>query len=705
MKTLKFRFFSVSAKIIIVYCSIIAVFAFAFLANYYLSVKDIESKLIKVNEEYFVNKVSFIEGTFKDIKNNAYELRNYMAGREKADFNNPIEKSDHMSRLSRLVTYYNYIDDAFVYNTQTEYFISTQGSMEIDVYFRMSYYEETFTGKWNTVTEGNKDIVINVTKYPNYDEPERKDFYKRLLYVDIDYLGDSNFIVGFIIDIDNVIRNENKLNADINNFFVIKNDSGNAFRDFLYNSFDYKDSSTVFKMDGTVGMFKFKDNHVFYQYDLNKDLIYLNTVNMKQYLNRLGYFNFLPIVLTSLLLILTIVLASSFLSRFYRSMKSIRTFLEGDFIKSVVEERQGNKFIDDIKDFIGLKGIRRISVIMLSASLKTIDINKIDTHGFYKFFDRFLEKNNISFRSFYFIKLKRIYIIDAKSVKNYTSVVKSIQKLLSDSFDNHDYMSVNIFVSGIYNERDGIEKAVNELVYLSETIPVKIINKVVLLEKDVADDYFHFPGEFGNMLRNTMMSGDKQQTLSLGADLLNKNIESGAGARNFKSIILKINNIILETIFERYNELYDNSLKIINKINNLLEEIGAPYIIQLYDELLAKISFEPEDDDSEKSRLQQRFVDYIKENYNKDIYLETMAEYFNLSTKYISSKFKDITGEKFTDYLKKYRINIACTMLKNTNKKINEISESVGYNNVNVFIRHFKSVEGITPKSFRDLNS
>jgi len=61
MKTLKFRFFSVSAKIIIVYCSIIAVFAFAFLANYYLSVKDIESKLIKVNEEYFVNKVSFID--------------------------------------------------------------------------------------------------------------------------------------------------------------------------------------------------------------------------------------------------------------------------------------------------------------------------------------------------------------------------------------------------------------------------------------------------------------------------------------------------------------------------------------------------------------------------------------------------------------------------------------------------------------------
>jgi len=97
------------------------------------------------------------------------------------------------------------------------------------------------------------------------------------------------------------------------------------------------------------------------------------------------------------------------------------------------------------------------------------------------------------------------------------------------------------------------------------------------------------------------------------------------------------------------------------------------------------------------------FIQYIEDNYNKDIYLETMAEQFNLSAKYVSSKFKEATGENFTDYLNRYRIKVAKELLRSTPLKVNQISEQVGYNHVNVFIRQFKSLEGITPKSYREI--
>ncbi|MEN6312749.1 MAG: AraC family transcriptional regulator [Clostridiaceae bacterium] len=705
MKTLKFRFFSISSRIIMVYVSIIAVFTIAFTVNYYMSKVEIDGKLTKVNEEYFSNKVSYIESTFKDIKNNAYELRSYMTGRKDADLNDPIEKFDQINRLNKLKNYYNYVDDVFIYNAKTGYFITSIGTIDINVYFRVSYYAEDLNSQWKQFEKSDKDIVINVTKFPEYDLPDRNDYYKRLLYVDMDQFSNSEYIVGFIINIENVIRNENNINADINNFFVIKNDDSNALQDFIYNNLEYKVKDNLLKKDGTIGLFKISNNYVFYRYNNNKELIYLNVVNMDKYYERLGYFNILPVILTALILVLVIAAASSFLNKFNKNIKSIRAFIEGDFVKNILEKQQGNNLMGEVKNFIGLSGIKHINVVMLSAYLKSINIEEVQTHDYYEIFNRFLNENEIRYKRFNFINLKMIYIIDVKGIKNYPHIVKLMQKLLSEEYGENDMVSVNLFVSGIYNDQDGIEKAVNEVLYLNDNVPVKVTNKVVLIENNDQTDYVSMPEEFRNKLRNSLISGDKDNAMNLISGLITENIQNGISSKNFKTILSKINNIMLETIFEKYIDSYDNAVKVSNKINNLAQEIESEYIIPLYQELVSIINISGSSYEGRaKSKLLQCFESYIGEYYDKDIYLESMAEYFNLSPKYISSKFKEVTGENFTDYLKNYRISIAREMLKNTQQKINVISEKVGYNNVNVFIRHFKSVEGITPSAYRDIS-
>ena len=704
MKTLKFRFFSISAKIVIVYISIIVVFAVAFLANYYMSKADIENKLTKVNEEYFINKVSYIKTTFKDIKNNAYDLRNYMTSRRDANLSDSSERFEQINRLSRLINYYNYIDDVFIYNTETGYFISTQGSIGIDVYFRMSYYVDGLEGEWDKLPESKEDIVANVTKLPADEQTNRKVYYKRILYIDIDHLDHSDYIVGFIINIDNIIKTGSSLNADINNFFVIKNDAADTLRDFIYATMEYNVRDNLLVKDGAVGLLKLKNNYVYYQYDNNKELIYLNVVNMDQYYSRLGYFNVLPVILTALLLILAIAVASSFLSKFYKNLKSIRSVIEGDFIKNILEKNPSGNLIDDVKDFIGLSGIRQINVMMLSAHLKSVNIREIETHDYYRSFEGLLDGWGIKYKCFPFIKLKRIYIIDAKSIKGFPATVKALQKSLNEQSKENKPVDLNIFISGIYNDRNAIEKAINEVLYLNENVPVNVKNKVILIEDAIQEEYKYMPEEFKNILRNSLTHGDKQGSSGAIADLIANNINNGVNSRNLTGVLSKINNILLETIFEKYTENYDDAVGMINKIINLVQEIDAEYLTPMYEEVISMLDLDSLSDNKGRNKLRLNFENYIRENFDKDIYLETMAEYFNLSAKYISSKFKEITGVNFTDYLKSYRINAAKEMLRNTQYKINEISERVGYNNVNVFIRHFKSMEGITPKTYREIN-
>lgn len=64
--------------------------------------------------------------------------------------------------------------------------------------------------------------------------------------------------------------------------------------------------------------------------------------------------------------------------------------------------------------------------------------------------------------------------------------------------------------------------------------------------------------------------------------------------------------------------------------------------------------------------------------------------------------FKDITGVNFIDYLTSIRLNKAKELLINTDMKINEIAETIGYKN-SYFNRLFKRHEGYTPGQYREI--
>lgn len=73
----------------------------------------------------------------------------------------------------------------------------------------------------------------------------------------------------------------------------------------------------------------------------------------------------------------------------------------------------------------------------------------------------------------------------------------------------------------------------------------------------------------------------------------------------------------------------------------------------------------------------------------------------NMSSSYLSFLYKKETGRNFVDYLTERKMEFALKELTQTNKKIYEISNSLGYTNVKNFSRAFSQYYGKSPRDVR----
>lgn len=101
------------------------------------------------------------------------------------------------------------------------------------------------------------------------------------------------------------------------------------------------------------------------------------------------------------------------------------------------------------------------------------------------------------------------------------------------------------------------------------------------------------------------------------------------------------------------------------------------------------------------ARIYEAMVHFIEENYQKDISLSLLSDQIGYSDSYLSFIFKQQTGESFVDFVNKYRIERAKSLLTGTTASIASICEQCGFNSPNNFNRVFKKHEGITPGQFR----
>lgn len=92
---------------------------------------------------------------------------------------------------------------------------------------------------------------------------------------------------------------------------------------------------------------------------------------------------------------------------------------------------------------------------------------------------------------------------------------------------------------------------------------------------------------------------------------------------------------------------------------------------------------------------------YMRNHYTEDITLGALADYARVSPIYLSGLIKKETHLSLSDNVNKIRIAQSKNLLIHTDRTLNEIAHTVGYNYQNHFSRIFKKFTGITPLEFR----
>jgi two-component system response regulator YesN len=97
----------------------------------------------------------------------------------------------------------------------------------------------------------------------------------------------------------------------------------------------------------------------------------------------------------------------------------------------------------------------------------------------------------------------------------------------------------------------------------------------------------------------------------------------------------------------------------------------------------------------------RKAVRYLKENLQRRVSLEEVAQYCCVSVYHLSHLFKRETGMTVVDFLNKLRVEKAMHFLEATDCTIQEIAYFVGFQDANYFSRTFKKYVKYSPSAYR----
>lgn len=206
--------------------------------------------------------------------------------------------------------------------------------------------------------------------------------------------------------------------------------------------------------------------------------------------------------------------------------------------------------------------------------------------------------------------------------------------------------------------------------------PEERLQRVQLLGTDKTDEVIRVWNGFFHAAKN--------------ASLQERDFETGI--QHFFEDIAKTYRNILSEEMEKINELRE-----IWKFSCLddYEEEFMDWLLAFHDKINSQF-----DSNKNKQKIQQA-VAYIRDNYFNDLNMAVVSNYISMNYSLFSYSFKQYTGSNFVNYLKNIRMEEAKKLLAETDMRVIEISQKVGYDNEKHFMKIFKNSCGVSPSEYR----
>lgn len=282
--------------------------------------------------------------------------------------------------------------------------------------------------------------------------------------------------------------------------------------------------------------------------------------------------------------------------------------------------------------------------------------------------------------------------------------IKKVVNVFREKYD----VTVTAGVGRMYNSADKVSDSYIEALRALEYKVIRGGSSIIQIDEviEYEESSFDYPIEKEQQIINLVKSGDMEFLNKHLQEIFEKNLNrTDVSPELVYNLFNALISTAVRTIYEIHAEPEDifgtdfNLYKQLNKYHSAAEK--QEFIEEVFSKIVSYIDMQRKD---QNMKVYDRVLDYIHNNYDRDISLDSVADAVGLSIQYISWIFKKTSGVNFVNYLNSYRVNKAKVLLKESSLSISEVGKKIGFNNTNNFIRVFKKYEGVTPGQFREAN-
>jgi AraC-like DNA-binding protein len=218
----------------------------------------------------------------------------------------------------------------------------------------------------------------------------------------------------------------------------------------------------------------------------------------------------------------------------------------------------------------------------------------------------------------------------------------------------------------------------------------------------------HYPSDKEEALNTHIVNGDADQALRL-LDQIVREISREKGrvhVRQIQYALMRLLGSLVATSGRTNIDLSAFAGEKTNVYEALLHQDDLQEAVQWLRRLVATLASGFSTAFREKNnRYVDQAVGILRSELDKPLSLVQIADRLRLNPSYLSRIFKENTGQSFTDYMTKARMDKGKQLLLETDLKIKEIGERVGYLKSDYFIKLFRECVGMTPGEYRKARS
>ncbi|MBO5032513.1 MAG: response regulator [Lachnospiraceae bacterium] len=289
-----------------------------------------------------------------------------------------------------------------------------------------------------------------------------------------------------------------------------------------------------------------------------------------------------------------------------------------------------------------------------------------------------------------------------------------IEVLFFSGYDDFSYVKAALSLKAV----NYILKPVNPTEF--HKIIMEIVSRLDSHKLEFSKSEQYIEEHFHDIVREMPAESSEQISIDDTTNLMLRNIEAAIKMKQPEQLSMHVHTLLeqyadipnLSHIYIRYvcttllkmlisaiptqsDECLQNAAKEIYSFRHFSDIVK---LIESYLSLVVK-AFEQEQNAPNYAVYQVQ--QYIRMHYQEDLTLNTLADLVYLNPNYLSNVFAQITGCTLNKYIKQIRMEKAQELLLNTNMKVTDISQAVGYPNTSYFCKSFQKLFGTTPERFR----